>query len=140
MPILVRYWLFQIPEMLALGSLGGLLVWLDYLAWYWVLALIAADLVKDALLYPWLRVGYSAEPSRLVGPERILCSRGVATEDLAPEGFVRISAELWRARTADGGRVARGTAVRVESLEGLRLVVSPDPAPQSMLPPRTRRP
>jgi membrane protein implicated in regulation of membrane protease activity len=124
MPVFVRYWLFQIPELVALAALGALLVWLDWIAWYWVPAVMAADLLKDAVLYPWLRAGYSAEPSPMVGPERLLASRGVAIEDLAPEGFVRISGELWRSRSADGAPVARGTAVRVERVEGLLLWVS----------------
>jgi membrane protein implicated in regulation of membrane protease activity len=124
MPVVLRYWLVQIPELLLVGALAAGAAWLDFLDWYWVPGAVWACAVKDAVLYPWLKHSYSVRPSGLVGPERLLGSRGVAVEDLAPAGFVRVSAELWRARTADGAPLARGARVRVEGLEGMGLVVA----------------
>jgi membrane protein implicated in regulation of membrane protease activity len=134
MPVFVRYWLFQIPELVAIASLGLALVWLDWLSWPWLAAALAFDVAKDAAMYPWLAPGYRSEPSSMVGPERMIGARGLATELLAPEGFVRVTGELWQARTADGSSIARGAAVEVEAVHGLRLVVRP--APPGL--PRTR--
>jgi membrane protein implicated in regulation of membrane protease activity len=126
MPIFVRYWLFQLPELLAIGAVGGLLVWAEWIALEWVWLAMAADVAKDAALYPWLRAGYSSEPSRYVGPERLLGLRAVVCERLAPSGYVRIGGELWRAQCAGGQNLAAGSAVRVRAVEGLCLWVEPD--------------
>jgi membrane protein implicated in regulation of membrane protease activity len=122
--VLLRYWLFKVPELLALASAATGLAWYGVLAWYWGAAAVVAYVLKDAALYPWLRRGYRSEPSAMVGPERLLGSLGVATEELAPSGFVRVSGELWRADTADGARLAKGTPVCVLSVHGLRVVVA----------------
>ena len=127
MPVLLRYWLLQIPELVGVGAVAALLAWLGVLHWYWVPVAVGACAAKDALLYRWVKHSYSTRPSGLVGAERLLGSAGVAVEDLAPAGFVRVSGELWSARTADGARLDRGVRVRVESIEGLRLVVCAAP-------------
>ena len=55
------------------------------------------------------------------GSEGLLTQRGQALSDLAPEGWVRVQGERWRARAA--GPVAAGDPVVVESVEGLVLRV-----------------
>jgi membrane protein implicated in regulation of membrane protease activity len=52
-------------------------------------------------------------------------------EALAPDGRVRVRGELWRARVRsdagdDAEALVRGTTVRIEEIEGLRLIVSAD--------------
>jgi membrane-bound serine protease (ClpP class) len=49
---------------------------------------------------------------------------GTAVEDLAPTGKVFVHGETWTA-TAMGARIARGSRVRVQRAENLRLVVEP---------------
>jgi membrane protein implicated in regulation of membrane protease activity len=51
--------------------------------------------------------------------------RVLAEEGLAPDGYVRIGAELWRAELA-GGSAARGAVLRVVAVRGLTLVVEPE--------------
>jgi membrane-bound ClpP family serine protease len=53
-------------------------------------------------------------------------TRGVAKTDLAPSGVVRVVSEEWTARSARGGIIAEGTAVRVVSQDGLTLIVEPE--------------
>jgi membrane-bound serine protease (ClpP class) len=59
----------------------------------------------------------------LTGPDGMVGIRGTAGTALAPEGWVIVAGEHWRA-VADGP-VAEGQAVRVKAVEGLRLHVTP---------------
>jgi membrane-bound serine protease (ClpP class) len=55
------------------------------------------------------------------GREGLVAQRGQAESDLAPEGWVLVQGERWRARSTE--RVAAGETVVVESVEGLLLRV-----------------
>jgi membrane protein implicated in regulation of membrane protease activity len=115
--------LFQIPGWVAICL---------FVAWLWprtdwplwsAVATVSAWVFKDVLLYPWVRGAYDrgswSDPARLCGRE------GVVTRDLDPVGYVRLGSELWRARSACGDRVARGSPVRVQAADGLMLEVAP---------------
>lgn len=89
---------------------------------YLAVAALAAWIAKDALLFRFVRHAYSLETRQPTA--ELLGARATATEPLAPEGFVRLGAELWRARLAPGSHpVPAGDAVVVESVEGLTLRV-----------------
>ena len=79
--------------------------------------------VKDMALYPLLRNAYDVNEAPPV--ERLIGSRGVAVEPLAPSGYVRIGGELWRARTCDATPIAPHLKVEVVGAEGLLLSVRP---------------
>ena len=67
------------------------------------------------------------EPVR-TGSEELIGAIAEARSSLDPDGQVWIEGALWRARlagSADGVRI--GDRVRVEAVEGLTLVVSPQP-------------
>ena len=59
-----------------------------------------------------------------VAPEHIAGAMG----EVRREGLVFVNGELWQARTAGGERLRPGERVRVESLDGLVLTVTPDAA------------
>lgn len=42
-------------------------------------------------------------------------------------GAVRLSGVEWSARSADGSPVAAGTVVRIDAIEGVKLIVTPIP-------------
>jgi membrane-bound serine protease (ClpP class) len=66
------------------------------------------------------------EPVR-TGSEELVGALAEVRSELAPVGQVWIEGALWRARLAsDGGAVRLGDRVRVDSVEGLTLVVSPE--------------
>ena len=44
-------------------------------------------------------------------------------------GAVRLSGVEWSARSADGSPVAAGTVVRIDAIEGVKLIVTPVPVP-----------
>ncbi len=60
------------------------------------------------------------------GQEAIAHAHAVARTDLAPEGYVFLEGELWRAR-AENGSIPKGSIVRVVRQEGLTLFVERQP-------------
>jgi membrane-bound serine protease (ClpP class) len=64
------------------------------------------------------------------GTEEMVGATGEARTAIAPEGQVFMQGTLWGARLADAGSPVRlGDRVRVEAVDGLTLVVRPEPAP-----------
>jgi membrane-bound serine protease (ClpP class) len=73
------------------------------------------------------------EPVR-TGWEEVIGSVGEVREPLDPSGQIFVGGALWQARPADeGSEIGVGNRVRVESVDGLTLVVRPvsagDPEP-----------
>jgi membrane-bound serine protease (ClpP class) len=67
------------------------------------------------------------EPVR-TGSEELVGSVAEARSTLDPEGQVWAAGTIWSARLVNGaGRVGLGDRVRVDAVEGLTLVVRPDP-------------
>ena len=62
------------------------------------------------------------------GPELLLGAVGVAKTDLVPAGIVHVADDDWSA-VAPGGAIARGAAVRVRQVDGVRLIVEPEGTP-----------
>ena len=121
---IVRYTLFQIPDLilLSLGLAAAVRWWnLPVLVAY---ALVALWVVKDVIMYPIVRVAYESGGSS--GVEGIHGALGVVTQPLAPTGYVKLGSELWKAELLCGsGTVSVGSAIRVVELRGLTLVVEP---------------
>jgi membrane protein implicated in regulation of membrane protease activity len=119
---IVRYTLFQIPDLilLSLGLAAAVRWWnLPVLAAY---GLVALWIAKDVIMYPILRVAYESGGSS--GVDAIHGALGVVTQPLAPSGYVRLGSELWKAELRCGsGTVSVGSAVRVVEIRGLTLVV-----------------
>ncbi len=122
--MLLRYALFQLPG-IALAGLGlaAAVRWWDLsVSWAWTG--LGLWVLKDAAMFPLVRRAYEPGDG---GAEALVGSHGVAEEPIAPEGWVRIGPELWRAELAiDAAPAQRGALVRVVRLRGLVLVVEPD--------------
>jgi membrane protein implicated in regulation of membrane protease activity len=115
---LARYALRQLPG----WSVAGLvLLWLNALAGLpaWAVAVILALIVvKDLVLYPFMRQVFHPASDGMIG------ARGRTVEALAPVGYVRVNGELWRARAADpADLIPSGSAVIVREARGLTLLV-----------------
>lgn len=66
------------------------------------------------------------EPIR-TGSEGLIGMKGEVREQLNPVGSVYVDGALWKARVADdAGELGVGNSVRVDSVDGLTLVVAPD--------------
>ena len=87
-----------------------------------LVALLAATLIVSAgaIAIGWY--GLSGRGTIAYHPERIEGAEGVAVNDLAPEGLVRVRGEQWSA-TSVNGTARAGTRVQVLRVSGLRLEV-----------------
>jgi membrane protein implicated in regulation of membrane protease activity len=84
----------------------------------------AAWMLKDWVLYPWLRSAYEA--STRTGSKTLIGYKGVAESHLAPEGLIRVRGELWRAVAIPCDLVIQtGVAVEVIDAEGMTVFVRP---------------
>jgi membrane protein implicated in regulation of membrane protease activity len=126
MTTLQRYFLFQIPGwVLAVIVLFVFRDWLGLPLWVSFL-LFALYVAKDFALYPFLRVGYQPGPG--IGAEQLIGEIATVRTPLAPDGYVRVRGELWRARLAAGSALVEvGGRVRVAAAHGMLLTVSAVP-------------
>jgi membrane-bound serine protease (ClpP class) len=123
MSTLTKYTLLQIPGwvifallLIAAQHWFVMPLWLTLLLWtVWV--------AKDFLLYPLLRSAY--EPDVRTGSEQLIGRRGIVCERLAPEGYIFVRGELWRAVPEARDRpIEPGARVRVTAADGLTLTVT----------------
>jgi membrane-bound serine protease (ClpP class) len=95
-------------------------------------ALIALAIVSGIALWFVARKVYDAHRNTppQVGPEEMIGGTAEARTDLDPTGQVFTHGALWAARLADGSEPVRaGDKVIVEAVDGLTLVVRPQPQP-----------
>lgn len=87
-----------------------------------VLSLVSSYVVGRKVL-----AAHRDEPVR-TGSEELVGARAEARTSLDPEGQVWIEGALWRARlSGDGGPLRPGDRVTVEAVDGLTLMVRPEP-------------
>jgi membrane-bound ClpP family serine protease len=121
---LAKYLVLQLPSWIFAILLLGFLVRSYDLSLRTAALLFALWLAKDFALFPILRVGY--EPSATSATDGLVGALGTARERLDPEGYVRVGAELWRARLANGlAPIEPGSPVRVVAVSDLTLRVEP---------------
>ena len=95
-------------------------------------ALIALGILSLVAFYFITRKVIEAHRDQPVqtGKEELIGSLAEARSDIDPEGRVWAEGTVWSARLADGGAPVRlGDRVRVDAVEGLTLVVHPEPTP-----------
>ena len=96
--------------------------WLEA-RWWLAAGLAALWVVKDLVLYPWMRQYYRYEPA----DQRMVGQRGVTLSTLHPTGLVRVRGEIWQARLGEPGDALRdGATVRVREVHGLLVIVEPE--------------
>ena len=117
-----RYLLFQIP-----GWIVAAIVLMLAFEWGWLrawvaLALFAAWVVKDALLYRWFGFAYALD--HRTPAERLIGTHGIAVDTLSREGYVKVQGELWRARPdPPDASIEREQRIVVVAAERMVLVV-----------------
>lgn len=117
----------------ALGLIAGGVLALDSdssAADYVGPALIALGLLSLVAFYFVTRKVIEAHRDQPVrtGTEELVGSLVEARSDIDPEGRVWAEGTVWSARLADGGAPVRlGDRVRVDAVDGLTLVVHPEP-------------
>ena len=120
--VIVRYLLFQIPSYVLLILILILIRrWVNLHTWY-LWGIIALWLVKDVILFPFVWRAYDRD--RLRELQSLVGTEGIVEERLAPSGYIRVHGELWRAeRRGNGLPVEKGEIVKIEKIEGLKLLV-----------------
>jgi membrane protein implicated in regulation of membrane protease activity len=94
--------------------------------WQWLPNWLAVTcfcgwVLKDLLLYRFFRRAY--EPG-VTGSARLIGARGIAEGDLAPNGYIRVRGELWRAVVNPADSVVRsGTEVEIVSAQRMEVFV-----------------
>jgi membrane protein implicated in regulation of membrane protease activity len=117
----IKYLLFQIPGWIITAIVLLMLLHWEFIPKWLAVLCFVAWLLKDLLLYPFLRRAY--EPG-VTGSARLVGSRGVAEGDLAPTGYIRVRGELWRAVVSPADNVIRsGTEVEVVSADRMEVFV-----------------
>jgi len=115
---LAKYAALQVPGLLLVAGGLALAVWLFDLSPRLAGGLIALWIVKDIAMFPVVRIAY--EPSEHDPHEHLVGARGIAQARIDPEGWVKIGAELWRARLAEGTPpLDAGARARVVAVQGL---------------------
>jgi len=120
--VLSRYLLFQLPELVLVCLVLLALVGLDVLGTGLAWGVLAVWVVKEIVLFPFVRRAY--EPSDPTGVGSMLGATGAVIDRLDPEGTIRLGPELWAASLEQGSApVEVGAAVQVVAIDGLRLTV-----------------
>jgi membrane protein implicated in regulation of membrane protease activity len=119
---LAKYVMLQIPGFVLVSGGLGLSIWLFDFETSVAGGLLALWVVKDALMYPIVRVGYEhADPD---ATQHLVGAIGVAQAPFDAEGWIKVGSELWRAQLARGAPpVEAGAALRVVEVRGLTLRV-----------------
>jgi membrane-bound ClpP family serine protease len=121
--VIIRYTLFQIPEILLLGVvLYGLYIWFSVPMWMLVTIMgiwIAKDFIWFFFIWRVYEIPRSDKDPRLEGEV------GVVIEPLNPQGYVKIRGELWKAKSEGDISIQVNAKVDVVDHKGLVLIVRP---------------
>lgn len=116
-----RYVLLQVPGWaLAAACLWAARQWLG-LPLYLAILFFLGFLLKDYLLYPFLRRAFEGDAP--AGTAALIGSVGVVQRDLSPHGFVKVNGELWQATAAEGLAIRAPAEVIVTKARGMTLIV-----------------
>lgn len=119
--MLVSVWFAAGSLVAMLAALLGAPFWLQLIAFLGV----SAGLL--ALLRPLVQK-YIKPKITATNVDAVIGSRGYVTEtvdDLAATGQVKLGAMPWTARSTEGTPIEKGTLVRVDRIEGVKVFVSP---------------
>jgi membrane protein implicated in regulation of membrane protease activity len=120
--VILRYILFQIPSLVILIlTLVIIRTWFDLPGWLTGLC-ISVWVLKDIVLFPFVWRAY--DPENRDYSKRMIGKQARVVERLAPEGYVELNGELWRAMIGQQkSPVEKHTKVRVLDVKGLTLLV-----------------
>lgn len=105
-----------------------LLVLLASVAWPWSAVLIVVGCGLEAIEIVFLRrwaKRIDRRTKKTTGAEAMIGQTAEVVQPCRPKGMVQLGGELWEARCDEGADT--GETVRVESLDGLTLVVAHRP-------------
>lgn len=102
--------------------------------WVQLIVFVAVSIVSLAVTRPFLKKyltvkKVSTNADRYVGETAVVTD---AIDNSLAKGQVKVLGSVWTARSADGSVIAEGARVRVEAIDGVKLIVVPveDKGPQ----------
>lgn len=108
------------------GAAAALLLgWLGLPFWAQVAAFLVVSAGLVILLRPVLRRRAAATKTNV---DSVIGTLGIVTEDIdniAYTGQVKLGAMTWSARSTGGAVIPKGTTVRADRIEGVKVFVSP---------------
>ena len=102
-----------------IASLFGGALWLQ-LVWFFAVSLLTLWLTRP------LALKYLNSRRVATNADRVIGAEAVVTEDIdniAGSGAVHVDGHEWTARSGSGDNIAKGAVVRVERIEGVKLIV-----------------
>lgn len=102
-----------------IASLFGGALWLQ-LAWFLAVSVLTLWLTRP------LALKYLNSRRVATNADRVIGAEAVVTEDIdniAGSGAVHVDGHEWTARSGSGANIAKGAVVRVERIEGVKLIV-----------------
>ena len=102
-----------------IASLFGGALWLQ-LVWFLAVSLLTLWLTRP------LALKYLNSRRVATNADRVIGAEAVVTEDIdniAGSGAVHVDGHEWTARSGSGANIAKGAVVRVERIEGVKLIV-----------------
>lgn len=69
------------------------------------------------------RLVLSLKSKVYAGSEALVGADGIAKDDIKPTGTVSVDGQMWRAESADGEEIPKGTEVTIVRREGLKVIV-----------------
>jgi len=123
-PILIKYILFQIPDVVLLILVLLILKRVIYIPWEIFWSLPTLWIVKDVILFPFLWNAYADMIS--VTNDPLIGAEGVVMEKCRPSIFALVRGELWQARvTEEKFFISKGDRIVVTGRTGLVLQIRP---------------
>ena len=91
-----------------------------------IIVFIAVSVISLLVTRPLVKKKLTAnkQPTnadRCIGRDGVVCEK---IDNLEPSGLVKVDGKIWTARTADGSIIEPESIVRVEKIEGVKLIVS----------------
>jgi len=122
--ILIKYVLFQIPDLLLLILVLLILKRLIHISWGIFWSLPPLWIVKDVILFPFLWNAYADMISLTNDP--LIGAEGVVMEKCKSSSFVLVRGELWQARVnKEKSLINKGDRILVTGRTGLVLQIIP---------------
>ena len=122
--IVLRYALYQIPDIAILALILYVLHRWGYLSLWLFIGIIIFWIVKYVVAFTFVWSAY--DKPRPGDVKRLIGTEGIAEERLDPSGYIRVHGELWRGEVMEKTvPVEKGETVLIERALGLTLLVKP---------------
>jgi len=95
--------------------------------WLQILVFVVVSAICFWLLFPRLK-NFIKKSRQATNADMVIgqsCRVTESIDNLAGTGMVQIGGKIWTARTVDGSTIEKGALVRVEKIQGVKLIVEP---------------